>query len=363
MKKLIQTGFSLRLAILAVLLLSRDASLYAEVLQIEMVRVGNGGNAADTTGYGAVHYEYQIGKYEVTNNQYAAFLNAVDPEGINPNSIWSRSMGSFSTTGITNTGTTNGSRYAVKPNMGDKPVVYVTWFDAARLTNWLHNGASTYSKSDASANAPQNVGAYTLSTATYGAAPSKSQDARFWIPTENEWYKAAFYSGSGIGYLTYGDGFGTTPTPVTSGDTGIGSAGAAGNFVNYRGDVTGAPFAARLTTVGTNGGPSHYGAFDMSGNAWEWNDLNGLSSSSRGIRGGSWNASSWGISREGRDEWATGGDDPTYSFRIAAVAPIPEPSTWVMAWGGVALLIANTSRRYSMKHRTARRIVVATPNG
>ena len=62
---------------------------------IEMVKVGNVGNAADagnTTDpnvYGAVNYEYSIGKYEVSLAQYTRFLNAVaasDPNGLyNPN--------------------------------------------------------------------------------------------------------------------------------------------------------------------------------------------------------------------------------------------------------------------------------------
>ena len=42
-----------------------------------MVTVGNSGNAADTTIYGAVAYSYWIGKYDVTGSQYTAFLNAV----------------------------------------------------------------------------------------------------------------------------------------------------------------------------------------------------------------------------------------------------------------------------------------------
>jgi hypothetical protein len=47
------------------------------------VTVGNGGNGADTTGFGAVAEEYRIGEFEVTNTEYVAFLNAVDSTGGN----------------------------------------------------------------------------------------------------------------------------------------------------------------------------------------------------------------------------------------------------------------------------------------
>ena len=54
-------------------------------VEFEWVTIGNPGNIADTevmdqghtTGYGAVSYEFRIGKFEVTNAQYFEFLNAV----------------------------------------------------------------------------------------------------------------------------------------------------------------------------------------------------------------------------------------------------------------------------------------------
>ncbi len=60
---------------------------------LEFVTVGDPGNAADTRAwagdgtmhFGAVGYTYQMGKYDVTTSQYAAFLNAVaaaDPYGL-----------------------------------------------------------------------------------------------------------------------------------------------------------------------------------------------------------------------------------------------------------------------------------------
>ena len=51
-------------------------SVPASAVTIPTVPVGNAGNAADITGYGSVAYNYRIGTYEVTNAQYAEFLNA-----------------------------------------------------------------------------------------------------------------------------------------------------------------------------------------------------------------------------------------------------------------------------------------------
>jgi len=137
----------------------------ARAVTIDWVTVGDPGNPNDTinTGttpnYGAVADAFQIMKFEFTNEQYTDFLNSVDPNGTNPNSVYSESgQGGTTRGGITNTGTTNGSRYAVKPDMGDKPVNYVNWFDAARVSNWLMNGATGTSSME--------TGAYTLNNAT-----------------------------------------------------------------------------------------------------------------------------------------------------------------------------------------------------
>ena len=72
------------------------------IVTIDYLTVGNAGNTADpATGslYGAVSYEYQIGKYEVTNAQYAEFLNAKGES--NSNGIYNPSMSSY---GITQSG-------------------------------------------------------------------------------------------------------------------------------------------------------------------------------------------------------------------------------------------------------------------
>lgn len=120
-------------AALVALILASLAVPNAHAVTIDWATVGDPGNANDTTGYGAVSYEYRIMKFEFTNDQYAAFLNAIDPDGTNPNSVYNANMGSNGRGGITNTGTTAGSIYAAKENMGGKPVIFVNWWDAGPL--------------------------------------------------------------------------------------------------------------------------------------------------------------------------------------------------------------------------------------
>lgn len=313
----------------------------AHAVAIDWVTVGSPGNANDTTGYGAVNAEYRIMAFEFTNSQYVAFLNAVDPDGSNPNSIWNSSMDSGPRGGISqNLGAPTGSRYAVKSNMGNKPANYVGWWDAARVSNWLHNGAQTYGSTDASATAPQNTGAYSVGTATSGTAVPVNPGALFYLPTENQWYKAAFYNptlntGAG-GYRLYANGFSAQPTAVTANGTGDGSAGGIGNFANYNAGADWNGQDGNVTTVGTNGGASYYGTFDQSGNVWEWNDLTGLvTGSTRGIRGADYFFPAFFMSSSYRDESGTSNENDNIGFRLAAAA-VPEPSTYAMALAAIA---------------------------
>jgi sulfatase modifying factor 1 len=317
---------------------------------VDWITVGHAGNAPDTTGVGVVNDPYQIMRFEFTNSQYTAFLNAVDPAGSNPNSIWSSSMGSDARGGISrDPSAPPGGRYAVRPNMGDKPVNFVSWWDAARVANWLHNGAQTYGTTDASAAAPQNTGAYSVGTATSGNAVARNAGAIYRIPTENEWHKAAFYdptlNGGAGGYRLFGNGFDTTPTAVTANGTGAGTVGGTGNFANYNRGADWNSQDGNVTTVGTNGGASHYGAFDMSGNVWEWNDLMGTAGSSRGVRGGDWFFNASALSSSDRSTSFPADEDRGIGFRLAGPVAVPEPSTWVMGAGGLACAAWRALRR------------------
>lgn len=181
-----------------------------------MVLVGDAGNAADfsndsssSTGYGSVAEEYHIGRYEVTNDEYAAFLNAV--ASTDTYSLYSDGMAG-TRGGIIRSGVNGSYSYSVKPNYGNKPVNWVSWFDCARYCNWLHNGSLGAGSTE--------DGAYTLAGAV--DAVSKNTGAKYHIPTENEWHKAAYYKGGGLdaGYWRYATQSDTDPAPVSADETG-----------------------------------------------------------------------------------------------------------------------------------------------
>ena len=305
-------------------------SAHAQVT-LDWVTVGDPGNTADTTTYGAVADAFQIMKYEWTNSQYVDFLNTVDASGTNPNSVYNASMDSSVRGGISFTfGSASGSKYAAKSNMGDKPVNFVTWFDAARVSNWLFNGSTGTSSTE--------TGAYTLNNATSGNAPAVNSGATFYVPTEDQWYKAAYYKGgnTNAGYWDYATQSDTAPTAVTAGSTGIGSSGSTGNFANYNDAADWNSQNGNVTTVGTNGGASAYGAFDMSGNVDEWNDLTGAAGSSRGLRGGLWYYDASALSSSYRRTYDPSVENGGIAFRLASPVAVPEPSTWVMGLAGIA---------------------------
>ena len=258
--------------------------------------VGNPGNDPDQDygdgQFGAVNYTYRISKYEVTNDQYTQFLNAVDPTGTSPhfNRAIIEWMGTTPQGGISfDESAVSGSKYAIRSNMGNKPVNYVSFYDAMRFVNWLENGQPT----DGSGT---ETGVYTIDN---GLTETRTPGATFFIPSEDEWYKAAHYQPASQGgdaddYWLYPTASNTAPTVATANSIGdISNPGA--NVANY---ARGADWNGRdgnVTTVGSAGisSASFYGTFDQGGNVAEWNEaVRGPSNDRRGLRGGHWNDSS-----------------------------------------------------------------------
>jgi len=276
---------------LAAQLLEPRLALAADDSFMQFVTVGDAGNAADTdpAGFGAVANEYRIGKYEVTIGQYTKFLNAVAKT--DTYDLYNTSMGTdLNIAGISRSGSPGSYTYAVMNNGGDssnRPITYVSWFDAARFANWMHNGQLAGAQNASTT----EDGAYALNGATSGTAPAKNSVARFYIPTENEWYKAAYYKGgsTNAGYWNYATRSNAAPGNV------VGGGANQANYFNGVFSVTQSSFFLEsqnyLTDVGAfTNSVSQYGTFDQSGSVFEWHDLTGAADIVRGFRGGLWQA-------------------------------------------------------------------------
>jgi len=185
------------------------------------VTVGDTNNSSDTTGYGSVDYSYAIGKYTVTNCEYAEFLNAV--ASTDTYGLYTTNMSIEIRGGINRSGDPGSYTYAVRTNMSNKPVVFVSWFDCARYCNWLHNNKPSGSQD----NTTTETGAYTLNGVTSGLDITRNVNAAYYIPTENEWYKAAYYHpnklGTGPGYWLFATQKDFTPQAVLATTSGDGS--------------------------------------------------------------------------------------------------------------------------------------------
>lgn len=305
---------------------------------MEMVLVGDVGNAIDSrTNRGSVGYVYAIGKYEVTNAQYAEFLNAKDPGGSNPYSIYDSRMSSALYAGGIDYVSVNGpgGKYVVKAGRANNPVTHVSWYDSIRFANWMHNGKGTGST---------ETGSYTLTGGT--AVPSnaftitRSAGATFVMPSDDEWYKAAYYKGGGTnaGYWTYATQSNTVPTSVAPPGT--------ANSANYKDPVTGHVVDGSLTSnYGTTdlltdvgayvNSVSAYGTYDQSGGVFEWDEEH-VDTDRRATRGGSWYGGPDYLPATDQHEDQAAGKGAGHGFRIAAV---PEPvGVAGMLIGGIALL-------------------------
>jgi formylglycine-generating enzyme required for sulfatase activity len=302
-----------------------------QAVTIDLAPVGNPGNVVDSRygGYGSVNYTYNIGKYEVTAGQYTEFLNAVastDTYGLYNSNMWSSTYGCK----IQRSGTTGNYSYSVATNWANRPVNYVSWGDAARFANWLHNGQPT---------GPQNLattedGAYYLNGATSDAAllaVIRETDWKWAITSEDEWYKAAYYDGSGSTYFDYP----TSSNSLPSNDLIDPDPGNNATFYDD-GYTIGGPYYR--TEVGAHeNSDSPYGTFDQGGNVWEWNEAV-LYGSYRCVRGGSFD--SFGLDYRLHASFR-GGHYPSFEYFAFGfrVSQVPEPtSILLLALGSLAVM-------------------------
>lgn len=341
-----------RLIALVFLLLTPAA--LAETIDIPTVFVGNVRNANDpTTGRGAVNYGYRMGKYEVTVGQYTAFLNAV--ARTDTYSLYNPRMATdLNIAGISRTGAPGTYSYQVigSPN---KPVTYVSWGDAARFVNWLHNRQPA-GMQDATTT---EEGAYSLDGANIFVFErlTRNAEARWFIPTENEWYKAAYHQPATDGgdvddYWQYPTRSNSVPfSDLPPGSDAPEPWNVANIFINdgiangfNDGYASLSPGNQNsLTEVGAyEFAPGPYGTYDQGGNVREWTERTfATRGAPRGsVRGGSW----WSSPDYLTPQWSSGpnayDEDSTAGFRVATV---PEPTHLVA--GAIAFAVWLCRRR------------------
>lgn len=266
----------------------------ANSFSIEFVMIGNPGNPPDANPnqVGAVPYAYRIGKYEISE-QVIDKANALGGLGI--------------------TKDTRGP---------EKPATSVTWYESARFVNWLNTSTGntpTY-KFDANGNFQlwQPVDPGYDATNLY-----RNKLAKYFLPSINEWHKAAYYDGAAGVYYDYPTGSDAIPDgidfvgdPVFDAVFNDGAANPAPNDVANVGNL------------------SPYGTAGQGGNVREWEEtafdrVNDVATDQRRTPGGSWGD----ISTSFEATNTLGGVTPQFQgnflgLRIASV--VPEPSSFLL---------------------------------
>ncbi|MFA6043671.1 MAG: SUMF1/EgtB/PvdO family nonheme iron enzyme [Phycisphaerales bacterium] len=305
---------------------------------IQFVTVGSPGNAPWTGGglytnhRGVVDYSYRIGKFEVTTSQWVEFMNAVFDRPasdrvlfvVHP-AVW----GAQSTT----PNTPGGERWTASGTNAMLPVGGIDWRTCAIYCNWLCNGKSTDRSAFLS-------GAYDVSTFGYLNNGSLFTDqlthspgAQYWIPTTDEWLKAAHYDPNryGTGQGGWWANANRSDTPPVYGPPGVlvnGQPSAANS------DWDGFSFPGRnpfAVPLGAYNVTSAFGLYDTAGGTSEWTEGYTGFAGEPYPRDRLYDGSHWDDGAQGADMASSlGGNFPTYpgislGLRIASAIPVPGP--------------------------------------
>ena len=302
---------------------------------IDFVTIGDPGNPVDTgttgsyfSSYGAVGYTFRMGTYEVSRDMITK-ANATVGSGGGGLGITLQDMASFG------------------GNIGTRPATGVNWNEAARFVNWLNTSQSyapaykfTLQPGDVGYTANANIALWQAGDPGYDASnPYRNSAAYYFLPSENEWYKAAFYSGSGSTYYDYATQQNAPTTP-----TEVGSGTADGSVVYGQFSVTGP------ANIDLAGGLSHYGTMGQNGNVWELQESaftapNDNPSVGRAVRGGAWGGPEFNLRSSFRSFGDPTLEDNSVGFRVASV---PEPSCAVLMIGSGLILLARRRRERSL---------------
>ena len=305
-------------------------------LTIQMTTIGNPGNADDAPywdgqHYGGVDYVYQISTYEVTVAQYTEFLNttaASDPYGLYNPYMMDGPHGSL----ISQSGTDGSYTYTAVAGAENQPVRYVSFYDGLRLCNWMANGQGS---------ASTETGSYDMAEGNW---VTREANATWVLPSQDEWYKAAYYDPVNDVYYDYPNGSDAVPQEPTDGTT--------TREMNFGSD----PYwqgSQYYTSVGQTTGVTPYGVSDMGGNVQEWTDsFSPGGGDNRVTRGGAFNNDEAGLAYSGSAAYPPWGEGDSIGLRLAYI--VPEPSTVVLLLTGLPLALFAGGRSRRVSRRTKR---------
>jgi len=227
--------------------------------------------------------------------------------------------------------------YTVAAGFINRPVTRVDFWDACRFANWLDNGQPT----GAEGLGTTETGTYTLtSTAISDNTVTRNAGATWAVPSEDEWYKAAYYDPATSSYYLY----------PTSSNTAPGNNLAdplPGNNANYHSSTSPRPIDGGYYTTPVGqfaNSPSPYGTFDQGGDVWNWNESI-IDGSDRGLRGGSMYYDVSDLESSYRDGYVSADDVSGHAagFRVVEV---PEPaSLGILGLGAIGLLVRRRATR------------------
>ncbi|MBM4109549.1 MAG: formylglycine-generating enzyme family protein [Phycisphaerae bacterium] len=254
---------------------------------------------------GAVAYTYRIMRSEVTTAEWLNFVRAYEP-------YWTGTPHDPRLVGDYIYRTASG--YELDPGTERWPT-RMSWRMAAIYCNWLHNGRGSGPEAFAS-------GAY--DTSTFRTDPlgfpveqaTRSPGARFWIPSADEWAKAAFYDphrygpGQG-GYWQWpdrGDEMMIGALPSQGGETNA-FVGIPGSI--WQMDVGSYPWAA-----------SPWGLLDISGGEREWGE-NARGSGTRIVLGSRIRGTTLAERVDGFYSSSSSDSIIVHGLRVASAVPTP----------------------------------------
>ena len=170
--------------------------------------------------------------------------------------------------------------------------------------------------------------------------------ASWWIPSNNEWYKAAYYdptiNGGTGGYWSYGTRSNTAPGNQVGSGMNQANYHASGFWCTTQSSTYDST-KLYLTPVGTfTNSTTYYGTYDQAGDLWNWVE-DGPNNSNRGLRGGSYYDSYSSLASSTYNTAAISGTLGLVGFRIATSAP--EPGSGALVGLGAIVVAALRRRR------------------